>query len=87
MVGAKSPLRSKSPLGTSSCPTKGSRANTVRKAEFKFLQVIPSSHRSHPAGDFVSCAWTRRASRCGGHCEPGVPVSNPRQGMDTAMES
>jgi hypothetical protein len=32
-----------------------------------WLWFIPSSR---PVADCVSCAWTRRAFRCGGHCEP-----------------
>src|SRR5262249_52345968 len=72
LFGEKSQLRSKSPLGTSLCPTNGAALTPVRKVEFKLLQRIPSSPRSHPAGDCVSCAWTLRASRWGERCAPGA---------------
>jgi hypothetical protein len=47
-----------------------------------WLWFIPSSR---PVADCVSCAWTRRAFRCGGRCEPDGPGCH-RRWWDRACE-
>src|ERR1035441_6178595 len=44
---------------------------TITQTSYRnWLWFIPSSR---PVADCVSCAWTRRAFRCGGRCAPDSP--------------